>query len=138
MVGWLTPYFTFDGNCEEAVNFYQKVLGGDLVITRFGDMPPNPAFPVPDSVKQLVLQAELTRDGQMIRFSDNMPNTGYVVGNNIAFALEFDSKDETKAAFEALSEGGKVEMELQETFFSPSYGKLVDRFGVMWHLRCRP
>jgi PhnB protein len=133
---WLTPYFTFNGNCEEAVTFYQKVLGGEAQIMHFGDAPPNPAFPVPDHVKNLVLHAELRKDGHIIRFSDTFPNAPYSTGNSISFALEFNTKEETKAMFEALSEGGQVEMELQETFFSPLYAKFTDKFGVIWQLIC--
>lgn len=137
MSNWLIPYLTFNGNCEEAVNFYQKVLGGESAILRYGDAPPNPAFPVPDNVKDLVLHAELRKGGHIIRFSDTFPGAPYSVGNSISFSLELDTKDETKAVFEALSEGGEVEMELQETFFSPLYGKLTDRFGVIWQLTCK-
>lgn len=134
MSDWLVPYFTFNGNCEEAVKFYQKVLGGESQILHFGDAPPNPAFSVPDSVKNLVMHAELRKNGHVIRFSDTFPNAPYSAGNNISFSLEFAEKDETKAIFEALSEGGTVEMALQETFFSPLYGKLTDKFGVIWQL----
>ncbi len=138
MSDWLVPYFTFNGNCEEAVRFYQKVLGGEVSIMHFGDAPPNPAFAVPDHIKHLVLHAELRKDGHVIRFSDTTPNAPYSAGNNISFALEFDTKDETRAMFDALAEGGKVEMEPQETFFSPLYCKFTDKFGVMWQLRCKP
>lgn len=137
MGDWLIPYFTFNGNCEEAVNFYQKVLGGESHLMHFGDAPPNPAFPVADNVKNLVLHAELRKDDHVIRFSDTFPNAPYIAGNTVSFSLDFDTKDETKAIFEALSEGGKVEMELQETFFSPLYSKFTDKFGVMWQLSCK-
>ncbi len=137
MSDWLVPYLTFNGNCEEAVKFYQKALGGESQIMHFDDAPPNPAFQVPESAKNLVLHAELRKDGHVIRFSDAFPGSTYNTGNNISFSLEFDTKDETKAIFEALSEGGTVEMELQETFFSPMYGKLTDKFGLMWQLSCK-
>lgn len=137
MSDWLVPYLTFNGNCEEAVKFYQNVLGGETQILHFGDAPPNPEFPVPDEVKNLVLHAELRKNGHIIRFSDTFPNAPYSTGNNISFTLEFDTKDETKAIYEALSEGGKVEMELQETFFSPLYGKFTDKFGIIWQIICK-
>lgn len=136
MGDWLTTYLTFNGNCEEAVNFYQKTLGGECQIMHFGDAPANPAFPIPEEVKNLVLHAELRKNGQILRFSDTFPNTPYQAGNNISFTLEFDTKDETKAMFDALSEGGHVEMELQETFFSPLYSKFTDKFGIIWQLVC--
>ena len=138
MNDWLVPYFTFNGNCEEAVNFYQKVLGGEVQLMRFSDAPPNPAFPVPENAKNLVLHAELRKDGHVLRFSDTFPNSPYTQGNNISFSLEFDTQEETKAIFEALSAGGQVEMPLDETFFSPLYGKFTDKFGVKWQVSCRP
>lgn len=137
MSDWLVPYLVFNGNCEAAVNFYQAALGGEIQILHFGDAPPNPAFPVPDHVKNLVLHAELRKDGHVIRFSDTFPNTPYNTGNNISFSLEFDTKEATEAMFKVLSEGGSIEMELQETFFSPLYGKFTDKFGVMWQVSCK-
>jgi PhnB protein len=136
MSDWLLPYITFNGNCEEAVKFYEKVLGGESQILHFGDNP-NPAFPVPENAKNLVLHAELRKNGHIIRFSDTFPGTPYNAGSNISFALEFDTEDETRAMFEALSDGGKVEMEPQKTFFSPLYSKFTDKFGVIWQLRCK-
>ncbi|WP_407311218.1 VOC family protein [Desulfosporosinus sp. SB140] len=138
MSDWLIPYIMFKGNCEAAVKFYQKVLGGETAILHFGDMPPNPAHQIPEEQKNLVMHAELRKDGHVLRFSDYCTNSTFVQGNNISFSLEFDTKEETKATFEALSEGGSIEMELQETFFSPLYGKFTDRFGIMWQLSCRP
>lgn len=138
MQDWLIPYITFNGNCAEAVNFYQQVLGGESQILRFGDSPANPAFPVLGEAKNLVLHAELRKDGHIIRFSDTFHNAPYLQGQNISFSLEFASIDETKAMFTALSAGGKVEMEPQETFFSPCYAKFSDQFGVLWQLSCVP
>jgi len=120
----------FNGNCEEAINFYQTALGGETEIMHFRDAPPNPEFPVPDHVKNLVLHAELKKDGHVIRFSDT-PNAPYNTGNNISFSLVFDTKKETKKMFEVLSNGGTIIADLQETFFSPLYCKFTDRFGVM-------
>jgi len=138
MSDWLVPYITFAGNCEAAVKFYQEVLGGEASILRYGDAPPNPAFPVPDNAKNLVLHAELRKNGHIIRFSDTLAQGSCTQGNNISFTLEFDTKEETQAAFAALSKGGKVDIDLQATFFSPLYGKCTDKFGVMWQLVCRP
>lgn len=137
MSNWLVPYFSFNGNCEEAVRFYEKILGGEAVIMHFGDAPPNPAFAIPEEMKNLVLHAELRKDGNVIHFSDwGNPHIPYSPGNNISFALQFETKEETKAMFDALSEGGQVEMNLQETFFSPLYGKITDKFGIMWQIVC--
>lgn len=137
MNDWLTPYLTFNGNCEQAVNFYKKVFDAEVQIMHFGDAPANPAFPVPEHARNLVLHAELRKNGHIIRFSDTFQNAPVTAGSNISFALSFDTKEETQTTFEALSEGGKVDMPLQETFFSPLYGKITDQFGVMWQVVCR-
>ncbi|MBC2722462.1 VOC family protein [Desulfosporosinus sp.] len=138
MSDWLIPYLVFNGNCEEAVNFYQTTLGGESQILHFGDAPPNPDFPVPDHLKNLVMHAELRKDGHIIRFSDTFLNNLYNTGNNISFSLEFNTKEETREMYEVLSESGTIDMELQETFFSPLYGKFTDKFGVMWQVSCKP
>ncbi|HBV87658.1 MAG TPA: VOC family protein [Desulfosporosinus sp.] len=138
MSDWLIPYLVFNGNCEEAVNFYQTALGGESQILHFGDAPPNPEFPVPDHMKNLVMHAELRKDGHVIRFSDTFLNNPYNTGNNISFSLEFNTKEETREMYEVLSESGTIDMELQETFFSPLYGKFTDKFGVMWQVSCKP
>lgn len=134
MNDWLIPYLVFNGNCEEAVNFYQKVLGGEAQILHFKDAPPNPEFPVQDHLKNLVLHAELRKEGHIIRFSDTFPGVPFNPGNTISFSLEFDTKEETKAIYNALSEDGQIDMELQTTFFSPLYGKFTDKFGTNWQV----
>ena len=138
MSDWLVPYFTFNGNCEEAVKFYQSVLGGEAVIMHYGDAPSNPGFQVPESQKNLVLHAELRKDGHVIRFSDSFLNSDVPSAGNISFSLEFDSQEDVKTTFNALAEGGKIDMELQQTFFSPLYGQCSDRFGTKWMVSCRP
>lgn len=59
MSNWLVPYFTFNGNCEEAVNFYRQVLGGEVQLMHYGDAAPNPKFTVPDHVKHLDISAKI-------------------------------------------------------------------------------
>lgn len=137
MSDWLIPYLNFNGNCEEAVLFYQKALGGEAQILHFKDAPPNPNFPVQEHLKDLVLHAELRKEGHVIRFSDTFPGIPFDQGNAISFSLEFATKEEAKSVYETLSEGGKIEMELQETFFSPLYGKFIDKFGVNWQVSCK-
>ncbi len=139
MSDWPVPYIAFNGNCEEAVKFYQRVLGGEVQIMHFGDTPPNPAFPaMPENMTNLVLHPELKRGDHLLYFSDSMPNAPVTAGNNISLAIQCDTKEETNAVFQALSEGGNIDMDLQETFFAPLYGKLTDKFGILWQIICRP
>ena len=137
MNDWLIPYITFNGNCAEAVDFYQSALGGETQILRYGDAPANPDFPVSEDIKNCILHAELRKDGHVIRFADTFPGTPFNQGNAISFALELSSEEEIRNTFTALSQGGQIEMDLQETFFSPLYAKFTDKYGVNWQLNLK-
>jgi len=80
----------------------------------------------------LILHTRLNIFGSNVMFSDVFPGMPFVVGNNISLAVVTDNLDELQSAFHKLKEGGKVEMELQETFWSKCYGSLTDKFGVQW------
>lgn len=128
-------YFVFNGNCREAVEYYAKVFKTEEPnIMSFGDAPPDPNYPIPEEAKHLVMHANLEIAGSKVMFSDTWPGTPFTVGNNITVAVV--TKDETliRSAFEGLKEGGKVNMELQETFWSKCYGQVVDKFGIEWQL----
>ncbi|MBD8025393.1 VOC family protein [Ureibacillus sp. Re31] len=128
-------YFVFNGNCREAVEYYAKVFKTEEPnIMSFGDAPPNPNHPIPEEAKHLVMHANLEIAGSKVMFSDTWPGTPFTVGNNITVAVV--TKDETliRSSFEGLKEGGKVNMELQETFWSKCYGQVVDKFGIEWQL----
>jgi PhnB protein len=126
-------YINFNGNCREAVEFYAEVFGGETPkIMTFGDMPEDPECPITDEMKKLVAHTQLNINGSNIMFSDVPPGINFVVGNNISLIVGLNSIDEIKTYFDKLREGGKVEMELQETFWSKYYGFLTDKFGVGW------
>ncbi|MCL2576551.1 MAG: VOC family protein [Defluviitaleaceae bacterium] len=67
-------------------------------------------------------------------FCDMLPESPARIGDNIAVMVEFDSADKAKAVFEALKEGGKISMEIQETFWSKCFGSLTDKFGISWNI----
>ena len=128
-------YLTFDGNCREAVEFYADVFGTEKpTIMTFGEAPPNPDYPLPDEAKDLVMHTRLSVHGSNIMFSDQFPGSPFVMGNNFSLAVVLKDMDELKANFEKLKEGGTVQMELQETFWSKCYGSLTDKFGVSWQV----
>lgn len=87
---------------------------------------------MPENVKDLVMHARLNINGSTVMFSDNFPGQPYVVGNNITLALVSDNMDDLKSWYEQLKEGGTVEVELQETFWSKLYAKVIDKFGIHW------
>ncbi|MHC0037648.1 VOC family protein [Pseudoneobacillus sp. C159] len=128
-------YLVFNGNCREAVEFYAKVFNaGTPNIMSFGDSPQSPEYQLPDEAKNLVMHARLNIDGSNVMFSDTFPGQPVVVGNNVTLALISKNIDDLKSWYEQLKDGGKVEMELQETFWSKLYGQVTDKFGIHWQI----
>jgi PhnB protein len=127
-------YLIFNGNCREAVEYYAEVFGTEKPqIMTFGDTPPSPDYQTPEEVKNLVMHTFLTISGSKIMFSDNYPGAPFTQGNNITLALVSNNMDEIVPPFNKLKEdGGKVGMELQETFWSKCYGQITDKYGIHW------
>ena len=131
----VNAYINFDGNCSEAVEFYSYVFGTEAPeIMTYGDAPPDTEFQVADEHKHLVLHTALEIFGTTVMFSDLLPGEKFVQGNNISLAIMLKNIDDIKSLFDKLKEGGSVEMELQETFFSKCYGSLRDKFGILWQI----
>jgi PhnB protein len=129
----LDVYLNFNGNCRQAVEYYAEVFGTEQPkIMTFGDSPSDPSYPLPEEAKSLVMHARLTISGSNVMFSDVFPGMPFVAGNNISLTLVSKDIDEVKSVFHKLKEGGKVGMELQETFWSKCYGSLEDKFGIHW------
>ena len=125
-------YVNFDKQCEEAVNFYSKVFETPVVeLIRYGDMP-NPDYPMDEAASNLLMHAELEIEGDVVMFGDYYPGMEIIVGNNISLTVVTDDPNKTRRYYELLKEGGTVEMELQETFWSPLYASIIDRFGIYW------
>lgn len=126
-------YISFNGNCRKAVEFYAQVFEtAKPNIMTFGDTPPNPEFPLPESAKNLVMHTQLNINGSNVMFSDVFPGTPFVEGNNISLAIISKNVAEIQSLFNKLKEGGTIGIELQETFWSKAYGKLTDKFGTQW------
>lgn len=131
----IEAYLNFDGNCREAVEFYAEVFEtGTPQIMTFSDGPQNPDYPVPEEAKHLVMHANIIVSGSRLMFSDVFPGMPFTQGNNISLTVLSKDENELKVWFNKLKEGGKVNMELQETFWSKCYGNLTDKFGIDWQL----
>lgn len=98
----------------------------------FCDTPPNPEFALPKQAKNLVMHTELNITGSNVMFSDTFPGTPFIAGNNFSLAIISKNMDEIKSLFNKLKEGGKIDMDLQETFWSKCYGQLTDKYGIGW------
>lgn len=129
----LNFYLFFNGNCREAVSLYADVFNaGEPEIMTYGQSPSDGGHPLPSESRDLVMHAHLTISGSSIMFSDVVPGKPYTQGNNFSITVVTKDVDEINHAFAELSKGGKVTMELQETFWSPCYGMLTDKFGIDW------
>lgn len=128
-------YLMFNGNCREAVEFYSKVFKTEEPnISTFGESPQDPNYPMPEEAKNLIMHANLNIAGSRVMFSDSWPGSPYVVGNNVTVALVSEDEALIRSAYEGLKEGGTVNMELQETFWSKAFGMVKDKFGVLWQI----
>lgn len=126
-------YLIFNGNCREAVSFYEKVFNTEKAeIMTFGDTPMGPDHQLPEEAKSLVMHTRLSILGSNVMFSDTFPGSPFTIGNNVTVAIVLDNEEQLRAAYEGLKEGGKVVMELQETFWSKCYGAVTDKFGIEW------
>jgi PhnB protein len=123
------PYLFFGTNCRDAFTRYQEIFGGDLVLLTMADAPAD--GPVPPEHADLIIHAALTLGDALLMGSDD-PTGGFsgVQGMNVTCSV--DDADEAQRVFTALAEGGEVTAPLTETFFSPSFGMCVDRFGTPW------
>jgi PhnB protein len=135
----IRPYLTFKGECQEAIELYKRAFKiEESEIMRFSEIPQNPENPpIPDNQKNWILQATLPFGDNFIRMSDTIGELNDAPTERISIVVE-TSVDIVKHAFEVLSEEGKIKMPLQETFFSPSYGVVLDKFGVMWNFAAMP
>ncbi len=135
-------YLNFSRNTEEAFNFYKSVFGGEFSggISRFSDIPPQDDMPpMAEEDKNLVMHVSLPiLGGHLLMGSDAPESMGFTVekGNNVYISLNPDTRIETKRLFDALSAGGKVEMELQDMFWGDYYGSFTDKYGVHWMVNC--
>ncbi|ACT01166.1 VOC family protein [Paenibacillus sp. JDR-2] len=126
-------YLNFDGNCREAAEFYAEVFGLDKPkLMTFGDVPPNPEYPLPEDAKNLIMHTRLNIGGSNVMFSDVFPGMPFTVGNNITLAFVEEDEAKLRSAFDRLKVGGNIAMELQETFWSKLYGQVTDKFGIHW------
>lgn len=139
----VNTYLNFPRNTEEAFTFYKSVFGGEFTgeISRFSSVPmPEGTPPMSEADANLVMHVELPILGGVhsLMGTDAPESMGFNVrfGNNQYISLEPDTRAETKRLFDALSEGGKIEMDLQDMFWGAYYASFADKFGVNWMLNC--
>jgi PhnB protein len=125
----LTLYLMFNGNCKEALAFYENCLGGKTsLLQTFEDSP----LDVSAEFKQKVFNAEFRAENITLMASDSLPPYKIVTGNNFALFMNFPEKETLEKVFAKLSKGGKIIMPFENNF-----GMLVDKFGIQWMLNFR-
>lgn len=128
----LDTYIFFDGNCAEAMRFYERTLGGELQkIMTYADSPDQHQCSA-ENAKDLVMHACLVLEGRMLMASDTPPDFPKNPRSGFALALNYPSPAEAARIFDALCNGGSVTMPMQKTFWAESFGMLTDRFGTAW------
>lgn len=134
----VSVYLNFNGQAEEAFEFYKSVFKTDYSFgfSRFGDAPPGENMPpLSDEDKQLVMHVSLPILGGFELMGCDMPSSmgmKSVAGTNFNINLEPDSRDEADRLFAALAEGGQITMPLADMFWGAYFGSLTDKFGINW------
>ena len=131
----INPYITFDGNCEEAFNFYKSVFGGEFVFFgRFSEMPENLGIGEDEKNKIMHVSLPIGNGETILMGSDKGENMGlpHNVGNNFSMSIGSDSKEEAEQLFSALAEGGNITMPMSNTFWGSYFGTLTDKYGIQW------
>jgi len=129
-------YLTFNGNTEEAFNFYKSVFGGEFTyMGKFKDMPADENCPPPTPEEEnRVMHVSLPISAETVLMgSDSTSFSGDVTfGNNFAVSINANSKEEADRLFNGLSVGGKVIMPMDKTFWGAYFGMFVDKFNINW------
>jgi len=126
----IVNYLNFDGQTSQAMEFYAKCLGGELMMMKGADMP---GANCSADFKDRVLHARITKDGRsLLMASDCPPGMPVQQGNNFWVSLHCESMDEIQRLFGAIGEGGTVQMPLADMFWGAHFGTLRDRFGIGW------
>ena len=135
----IQPYLFFEGRAEEAIEYYKRVLGAEVeMLMRNKENPDNPPpeFLPPNSADK-IMHASLKIGDATLMISDGMCS-GKPNFKGVSLTISVPTAAEADRVFNALSEGGKVEMPIGKTFFSPRFGGVADRFGVSWMVIADP
>ena len=134
------PYLNFNGNTEEAFNFYKSVFGGEFeTLQRFSDLPPgqpgpDPAQMTPEAANR-VMHVSLPLGPDLTLMGSDIPSGmdgAHAPGNNISISLAPDSLAEAERLYHELSQGGQVTMEFQKMFWGDHFGSFIDKFAIPW------
>ena len=131
-------YLGFDGNCADAMRFYEKALGGKLEVLMSGAESPM-AEQMPKEFAHRILHARLALPGGGLLYAGDTPtNVPYDGIKGVSIAVDYASVAEAEKVFNALAAGGQVTMPMQPAFWARRWGMLIDRFGTPWIVNGEP
>lgn len=128
----IQAYLSFNGNCREAMLFYQECLGGELCFQTIGESPLSEKMP--DQMKDCILHATLSRGSLLLLASDMVGSEGLKKGNGVSLSLSCDSEAELKDCYTRLCNGGRATHPLELSFWGALFGDLTDQYGNHWLL----
>jgi PhnB protein len=130
----INPYLNFNGQCEAALKFYEKSLGGKIVFKiTYGESPM--AKETPAELHKQILHARFIVGTNVLMASDCPPGR-YDEPKGITISISIEDPKEAESIFTALSEKGTICMPIQETFWAHRFGMLTDQFGIPWMINC--
>ena len=127
----LDSYLFFNGNCAQAMPFYERALGGKLEMMMTYGQSPQPEH-CPAGSAERIMHSRLVIDGRALMASDVPQGHSHTGINGFALSLNYSTADEARRVFKALADGGSVTMPMDKTFWAEAYGMLTDRFGTPW------
>jgi len=134
----INPYINFNGNAEEAFNFYKSVFGGEFAsVVRFKDLE-SPEFPVPENDANKIMRIVLPIGGNILIANDVPESLGPVNENEnrSKIAISAATKEEADKLFTGLSEGGAVEMPMDKSPWGTYFAMFRDKYGIEWTVEC--
>lgn len=132
------PYLNFDGQAEEAFNFYRSVFGGEFTANmKMTEAPGSEELPEAEKNRTMHISLPIGKD-TILMASDILPSAGHklVRGNNLYISLSPDTREEADRLFNGLSKGGEIEMPMEDQFWGDYFGSFTDRFGIRWMVNC--
>jgi len=130
----INPYIYFNGNCEEAFNFYKSVFQKEFTyIGRYKDVPQADRAVFQEADEKIMhVSLPISKETVLMGADNKEAYTELLSYNNFSLIVHGDTKEETEQLFTKLSEGGQIKMPLNQTFWGSYYGICIDKFGIMW------
>jgi PhnB protein len=130
----LTPYITLEGRAREAIRFYEQAIGAEVLsMVTYGEMPDMPST-FTDDMKSLVAHAKLKVGETELMFSDSPGGAPIQNGKRVTICITTNEVEKSKRIYDALRQGGQVNMPFKEEPFSPGFGDVTDKFGVTFQI----